>query len=122
MSKKNVKLCSFKSVQSNVFRHALEKAELKRPAICISAVQGLEILKQTGGVVARRNASGTASTPVAAMGTLIKIGMAVFKRAVNRYELTPEGLAYYDLLESQGLVTLALELRDKINAFEEVAA
>lgn len=119
MSKKNVKVCSFKSVQSNVFRHALERAGLKRTAVCISAVEGLHILKSTGGVEARRNASGTASTPVASMGALIKIGMAEFKRGLHRYELTPEGLAYYDILQAKGMVTLALELRDKINAFEE---
>jgi hypothetical protein len=122
MSKKNVKLCSFKSVQSNVFRDALQKAGLKKASICISAVEGMEILKQTGGVVARRNSSGTNSTPVSAMGTLIKEGLAAFHRASTRYELTPEGVSYYEQLQTQGLVTLALELRDKINAFEEVTA
>ena len=118
-SKRSVKLCSFQSVQANQFRAALEQAGLKRPSVCISAVEGLQMLKESGGVVARRNASGTSSTTVAAMGTLIKLGFASFNRPLTRYELTAEGLAYYDLLQAQGLVTLAVQLRGKINAFQE---
>jgi hypothetical protein len=120
---RSVKLCSFQSVAANQFRAELESAGLKKPSVCISAVEGLEYLKQTGGVDARRNASGTSSTPVAAMGTLIKIGMAAFNRQLNRYELTPDGEVYHAQLKAKGLVDLALDCRRKINAFaKEVAA
>lgn len=121
-SKRCVKLCSFQSVQANLYRSELEAAGLKRDKVCISAVEGLIILAQ-GPVKPVKNSRGSCSSPVHAMGTIIQMGLAKFDPASQSYSLTPEGVAYHEQLHAKGLTVSALQCRERINQFaQEVAA
>lgn len=119
--KRSVKLCSFQAVQANLFRAELEAANLKRDKVCVSAVEGLVMLSR-GPVQAVKNSQRGISSPVHAMGTIIKMGMARFDVATKSYSLTPAGVEYYHQLESKGLTAAALRYREKITRFAQEVA
>jgi hypothetical protein len=120
--KRPVKLCSYQSVQANLFRAELEAAGLKRDKVCISAVEGLIILTQ-GPVTAVKNSQRGSSSPVHSMGTIIQMGLARFDVATKSYTLTPAGVEYHEQLHAAGLTESALQCRARINQFaKEVAA